>query len=226
MTMSSVDLVSLVAFGIPEWTGEGLNLVTNDGLMFKPENISTIFCKTLRYIWHWSIFASYWILVALSIERYVAISNPFLARQFIKIRSAKIICGTIVILALFLFSPLIFVNIYVLYGEENMSLEKRHCFLSGETPHQIYFVSVVFGLTFTLPPLLLIITCSILIRKLVILSKERMKFRILPLKRVKVIEIRNAMDLLVISFVTLIIASLTLFWIPTLITVCKSNYFS
>ena len=229
-TMAIVDLAYLFAFGIPEWTGEGLDYLTNGILIFKPENFHIFLCRCFRFIWHVTSFASYWTLVMYSVERIIAISNPFLAIKLVTIRTAKIACSTICLFAVLSFSPIIYTDVYLLLGhDEEIPIENRYCFPNGEALQQIYLFSMTLGLTLLLPPIILVITSVVLIKKLIVISEERKKLRRIAHasgknQSVKSQEVKNSEDLLIISIITLVIALPTMFWIPTVITYCKLNF--
>ena len=229
-TMAIVDLVYLISFGIPEWTGEGLDFVTAGALKFKPENYHVITCRCFRFAWHASSFASYWTLVFFSIERIIAISNPFLALNLITIRNAKKVCTAIILFAVLCFSPVIYADVYtLLWAEMDIAIEERYCFPTNEGLGQIYLFATTLGLTIIVPPIILVITSIVLIQKLSTISKERTRLSVnrqIPGKTqsAKSQEVKNAEDLLIISIITLVVALPTIFWIPTVLYGCKFIY--
>ena len=161
-----------------------------------------------------------------SVERIIAISNPFLTMKFVTIRTAKIACAAISLIAVAIFSPVIYSGVYFLLGDkENIPLEDRYCFVSYEELAQIYLFSLTLGFTALLPPFILVITSIVLIKKLISISAERKKLsaqRKTSAKNQagKSQEVKNAEDLLIISIITLVISAPTIFWIPTVIIWC------
>ena len=129
LTSAIMDLAFLFAFGIPEWTGEGLDYVTFGSLNFTPENYSILSCRVFRFTWSVTSFVSYWVLLVFSVERALAIAYPFLRMKFINIRIAIINCSIVTIFGIIIFSPTIFTDVYKLWGvEENVPIESRYCY--------------------------------------------------------------------------------------------------
>ena len=219
-TMAVSDLVYILGFAITEWTGEGLDYITNGALRFKPENFSSLSCKLMRYIWHSSVFVSYWTLVAYSVERVLAIWYPLLTIKWISTRTAKIICAIICIIGALLYSPFISA-FYKLFGEDRDFIDKRWCYLAvHDLPLALLIFVAALGLlaSIILPPTSLLITNLLLIRKLISHSKEQVKLKIQKVRgKRQISQIKSAKDLVVLSFITTVIAFPTFSWLPAVI---------
>ena len=227
-SMACADLVYLIWFGIPEWTGEGLDMITDGALKFRPETISTFTCRTFRYLWHLSWFISNWLLVVYSVERVIAISYPMFRVRYINLKSAKITCIIVAMTGIVTFLPVLLTEAYHLYRESSKSpSDCNFNTASIEDPFLIIWLAIFpTFLTMFLPPCLLVVINLVLLFKMKSQSNEREKLAHKPIgcKNVREstqnLEIKAAKDLAVISFVTLVIASPTLLWIPTLIMEC------
>ena len=133
LTIAIMDLAYLFAFGIPEWTGEGLDFLTSNKIKINPENLSKVSCRLFRFVWHASWFISYWTLVAYSVERLIAISNPLLRFRYINYKTAKITCSILVLIGFTTFLPIIFSeHLYTLEGEETLPISMRYCYFNNE----------------------------------------------------------------------------------------------
>ena len=226
-SMALADLVYLIGFGIPEWTGEGLDMITGGALKFNPENLYEESCRTFRYLWHSSWFISNWLLVVYSVERVIVISYPLFRIRFINIKSAKITCSIVAITGIVAFLPVLLTEIYLFYLNE---ISEGYCVFNTaafqDVLLDIWIALFPSFLTMFIPPGLLVVINLILLIKLKSQSDQRRKLAHKPscCKNVRQsaqnFEIKAAKDLAVISFVTLTIASQTLLWIPTLIMEC------
>ena len=232
LSIAGSDLVYLIGFGLPEWTFEGLDIVTFGFLKFKPENLSSLSCRLFRFAWHSSWFISYWTLVAYSVERIIAISFPFIRVRFISTRNAKVICAMIIVIASIGFLPVIVTNVVHLKYED--SFKDRYSYLTDPFEHPIlgiWLLIMPLSCNIILPPILLVIINLILMIQLKSQTKKRGNLMRKPFGRMKLdqsgqnAEIKAAKDLTVISLVTLAIAFPTLFWVPTLIVESSSIYF-
>ena len=137
--IAAADLVYLIGFAIPEWTGEGLDLVTHGAMKFNPENLSTITCRAFRYLWHSSWFISCWLLIAYSVERLIALSYPLYRIRFISIRMAKVTCTVVIIVGIIGFLPVILTEIYRL-SNENGPISNRYCYFNENISQSTFLV--------------------------------------------------------------------------------------
>ena len=106
--LAFADLGVLYFFALPEWTGDGLRALTEDGFQIWPEKFSTFTCRLLRYGYHVSGFLSYCTLVIYEYERVLAIAFPFMRFKWISKGKAKIVCLCLTLLTLVFFQSCIF----------------------------------------------------------------------------------------------------------------------
>ena len=229
MTMAWADFVYLIIYGIPEFTGDGLDdWLYVHTYWLRIESFSTLTCKLMRYIWHTSWFISYWALVIYSYERLVAIAYPFVRTRFITIKMAKVFCFSLVGFSLISFSVILYSDIYFVLREAG-AYEWRYCYLNVTDASRI--AMVVFALlylsTILLPPILLIISNISLFKKLRAIMHERRKLHTQMRNRNRSIansEIESSKDLIILSLITLFFALPTLTWMVIAIGGFLYNY--
>ena len=218
MTMAWADFVYLIIYGIPEFTGDGLDdWLYVHTYWLRIESFSTLTCKLMRYIWHTSWFISYWALVIYSYERLVAIAYPFVRTRFITIKMAKVFCFSLVGFSLISFSVILYSDVYFVY-RLNDAYQFRYCYLNVVRSSRIALA--VFGLlylcTILLPPILLIISNISLFKKLRAIMHERRKLHTQMRNRNRSIansEIESSKDLIILSLITLFFSFPTLTWL-------------
>ena len=163
---------------------------------------------------HSSWFLSSWILVIYSFERMLAISFPFMLNRFIKVSTAKKICILSTILSLIAFSPIFLTDTYTIVYQENDG-PFRACRINAEVSgsvQSIWYLTMTLALTVLLPPILILVFNSILLKKLIEISRQR---NILTNRRSEGSnpEIKNAKDLLSLSSLMLVFTFPTLAWL-------------
>ncbi len=212
--LAVADLVYLISFAIPEWTSDGLNHLTNGAVQFWPDRLSNVSCKLFRFFMHSSWFMSNWIMVIYSIERVLAISYPFLRTSLIKPSVAKKICFVIIIFTILMFSLIFYTSAYVLLRPDHPNFSYRECFVDYDKLSwigYIWFLSMAGIFTMFLPPILVMIINSILLKKLKELSENRSHLTNQRNDRSSA-EVKNAKTLLLLAGLMLIFTLPTLSW--------------
>ena len=88
------DTACLLIYGLVEWVSEGLKFATDGRWYFDLINYSAASCKSLRYIWNVFGSTSAWLIVSVTVERYVAICHPLRRDIFTVELRRKVIAAT------------------------------------------------------------------------------------------------------------------------------------
>ena len=214
LTMALSDLAYIISFGIPEWTGEGLQILTGSKFDIIPENLSTFTCRLLRFIWHLSWFISIWALLCYSLEKLAVLFYYYTQDSERTVAHSKKICQLIFLSGTLLFSPILLSRIYVL--NENLPVASRYCYLNTESSSIVllaWFGLITLILTILVPPILLAIANGTIFFRL--LHLRTLQNEILIPKPECIIsqsEIKAAKDLLIVSIVTMVFTFPTSTW--------------
>ena len=225
LTLAVFDLLYLLSFTLPEWSGEGLYRITEERIYFFPENTNQISCVSLRFFWHLSMFISTWTMVFYSAERMISIAFPFLRQKLLTIKNAKIICWTLVIFGFLIFSPVLYSGIYLRH-EDAMNLLPI-CYINWEVNLIVvaWFWFVVFFLTVLMSPIVLALNNLILYVLLLYYFQKRAGM-VANLSRGQAnttpVEVQRALDLIWLSIIMLAFTLPSMIWIVIFVQECMS----
>ena len=214
------DLCLIITYAIPDWTNVGLGkffyIFSITLINFAPEKISIHVCLLQKYLWNASWFISYWILLAYSIERLIAISVPFMRIRFITTSNACKICLMIVLVGQIGFSPIFYGGIYELKNADGPLLDRVCSFRSFRLGGLIllWYITMNSCLIVLIPPIAVAITNLILLIKVVKVLRERKLITHSDSTQGQTrTEVKKAQDVLWLSLIMVIFSFPILSWI-------------
>ena len=220
LAMAIFDLINLIVFGLPIWTGEGWEKISDYKIRFIPESYSIYSCKIFRYLYHVSWFASNWILTAYSFERLLIIYFPFLRMNIISVQNAKRVVLIISSLGAGTFSYIIFTDLFVLRFIYHRTY---HYFCLLDDNNYVFstvhlFISLIFMAMG--PPVVLGINNIILLVKLREITQSRLSL-IQSRNNINSTEINAAKNLVILACITIGISIHITSWVVAIYSKCK-----